>query len=468
MKYNFQQDIDTQRDAVTPNFQITQKSSQKLEYGTVPDKLSLSGYSNQDETNHLKLQNILAKRFKKKFDNFQDATANNNNEEAKDDIVMNIFNVESSFPKLDLKKLSESFDTDTDQVPENLKQMVTAIESLCHNLKNESKKYDLDIQNKISEEVNKGRIQIKAQDYIKDQQIMKKTNFQQSPQKHRYVQLEDEDDLPEDRELIDFGHESFDIVFNIMLGIKRSIDCIFHSPFNQIQESDYTAEYAYKNEWYSARESQSHTFKFIDIAPKVFEDIRVKDGISNSEYIDALGPNYVFSFVWTNNLRSFTQLVSSGKSGALFYYTPDGKFMLKTIAKPEYDKLFSTLEGYHKHLIANPDSLMTRYYGLHKIRYTLNDQKHEQYIIIMNNMFRNLTPDIKYDLKGSTVGRTTTFKDGKIDYKISFKDLDFINDQRKIKLTQDDLEKVLMTLRSDSSFLGKSNLHQIYVSFLII
>ena len=128
MKYNFQQDIDTQRDAVTPNFQITQKSSQKLEYGTIPDKLSLSGYSNQDETNHLKLQNILAKRFKKKFDNFQDATANNNNEEAKDDIVMNIFNVESSFPKLDLKKLSESFDTDTDQVPENLKQMVTAIE----------------------------------------------------------------------------------------------------------------------------------------------------------------------------------------------------------------------------------------------------------------------------------------------------------------------------------------------------
>ena len=311
------------------------------------------------------------------------------------------------------------------------------------------------MQEKISEEVNKGRVQIKGQNYIRNQSIKDKTKFSNKEDTKNQIVEDEKDDLPQDREFINFGHERFDIVFNIMLGIKRSIDCIFHSPFSQMRKSDYSAEYEYKNEWYSSRESQNNSFIFIDVAPKVFEDIRVKDGISNEVYIDALGPNNIYNYIWTNDFKSFTQLVSSGKSGALFYYTPDGKFMLKTIAKAEYDKLISTLEGYHNHLIEHPDSLMTRYYGLHKIKYTVNGENKQQYIIIMNNMFRNFTPDIKYDLKGSTVGRTTTFKDGKVDHKISLKDLDFIADKRKIDLSHDHVTKLLEILKADSDLLGK-------------
>jgi hypothetical protein len=43
----------------------------------------------------------------------------------------------------------------------------------------------------------------------------------------------------------------------------------------------------------------------------------------------------------------------------------------------------------------------------------------------MNNVFGLFDVDIRYDLKGSTLGRRTEFKDGIIDYKIALKDLDF-------------------------------------------
>ena len=241
-----------------------------------------------------------------------------------------------------------------------------------------------------------------------------------------------------------------------MLGIKRSIDCIFHSPFSQIRKSDYKAQYKYKNEWYSANEDSANYFIFIDYAPKVFEDIRIKDGVSNESYIEALGPNNIYNYIWTNDFKTFTSLVSSGKSGSLFYYTQNGKFMLKTIAKDEFNKLLATLQDYHLHLVNFPDSLLNRFYGLHKIKYQEKGSVKEQYIIIMNNMFRNFQPDIKYDLKGSSIGRTTEFKDGKVDKKIALKDNNFKEKHQKVLLEPQDHEGILKCCKRDSEFLGRN------------
>ena len=188
----------------------------------------------------------------------------------------------------------------------------------------------------------------------------------------------------------------------------------------------------------------------------MFEDIRIKDGVSNDSYIEALGPNNIYNYIWTNDFKSFTSLVSSGKSGSLFYYTQNGKFMLKTIAKDEFNKLLATLQDYHIHLVQNPDSLMNRFYGLHKIKYQDSNGAKEQYIIIMNNMFRNFQPDIKYDLKGSTIGRTTEFKDGKIDKKIALKDNNFTESHQKVYLEKSDLESILSWCKKDSDFLGRN------------
>lgn len=241
-----------------------------------------------------------------------------------------------------------------------------------------------------------------------------------------------------------------------MLGIKRSIDCLFYFPFSNTRSHDYIAKYEYKNEWYSNNDDSSNMFIFIDYAPRIFEDIRIKDGIENDEYIESLGPNNIYNYIWTNDFKSFTALVSSGKSGSLFYYSMDGKFMLKTIARDEFYKLLDTLQPYHEHLSKNPESLLARYYGLHKVKYSENGKSKEQYIIIMNNMFRKFTPDIKYDLKGSVKGRNTELKDGKRNPKIALKDNDWTDDGKEVSLKINDKKELISIIKEDSTYLGQN------------
>ena len=56
---------------------------------------------------------------------------------------------------------------------------------------------------------------------------------------------------------------------------------------------------------------------------------------------------------------------SSGKSGSFFFYTSDGKYMIKTIKKEEFNLLMDTLSDYYDYIIKNPDTFLSRYYGLH-------------------------------------------------------------------------------------------------------
>ena len=60
----------------------------------------------------------------------------------------------------------------------------------------------------------------------------------------------------------------------------------------------------------------------------------------------SLGPEQILNSFWTNNFDTLYELCSSGQSGALFYYTKDRRYMLKTIPKREFDKLFSILKQY--------------------------------------------------------------------------------------------------------------------------
>lgn len=113
------------------------------------------------------------------------------------------------------------------------------------------------------------------------------------------------------------------------------------------------------------------------------------------------------------NFKTLTELCSTGKSGSFFYYTTDGKFMLKTIRKDEFKLMKSILKSYYDHLtIENPDSLISRIYGLHKVIFYRKKNKMQKkiYFCIMNNIFCTpLKIDSRYDLKGSLQGRKTAF-----------------------------------------------------------
>lgn len=69
------------------------------------------------------------------------------------------------------------------------------------------------------------------------------------------------------------------------------------------------------------------------------------------------------------------------------------------------------LENYHVYLTEkNPQSFVSRVYGLHKIIFYRKAGKTDKklYFCIMNNVFQTSKKiDLRYDLKGSLFGRQT-------------------------------------------------------------
>ena len=88
-------------------------------------------------------------------------------------------------------------------------------------------------------------------------------------------------------------------------------------------------------------------------------------------------------------VSSMTSLTSQGKSGSFFYYTADGKYMLKTISYREYKFLRVILEDYYFYLKKNPETLITKFFGLHKLisKSETGEETGRFYFVIMDNVF---------------------------------------------------------------------------------
>lgn len=140
-----------------------------------------------------------------------------------------------------------------------------------------------------------------------------------------------------------------------------------------------------------------------------------------------------------NDYRSLRELCSSGKSGSFFYYTSDGKFMLKTVSKSQFHSIHALLPHYYRHVISNPKTLISRIYGLHKILFMRRNKMRPKkvYFVIMNNVFnteRNIHE--RFDLKGSTVGRSVKEELYIDNPTIALKDLDFNKKVGEIRLPE--------------------------------
>lgn len=132
--------------------------------------------------------------------------------------------------------------------------------------------------------------------------------------------------------------------------------------------------------------------------------------ITSENYLKSIGPDAMFSSLMKGDLTTMSELTSAGKSGSFFYFTVDGKFTLKTIHKSEFNFLKILLPSYHKHLCENPNTLIIRFYGLHKIKYRMkNDITFKTvYFIIMSNVFHTRKEiHERFDLKGSLYKRTS-------------------------------------------------------------
>lgn len=145
--------------------------------------------------------------------------------------------------------------------------------------------------------------------------------------------------------------------------------------------------------------SAKYDFKFKDYAPWVFRELREHFHLDPADYLLSLTAKYILS-----------ELGSPGKSGSFFYFSRDYRFIIKTISHTEHKFLRKILKDYHKHVLENPHTLISRFYGLHRVKLPHGRKIH---FVIMNNLFpphRDIHET--YDLKvGSSTFRITDLAD---------------------------------------------------------
>lgn len=187
--------------------------------------------------------------------------------------------------------------------------------------------------------------------------------------------------------------------------------------------------------------SAKYDFKFKDYAPGVFRELREDYfQLDPADYLLSLTAKYILS-----------ELGSPGKSGSFFYFSRDYRFIIKTIRHSEHKFLLSILKQYYAHVKSNPHTLLSRFYGLHRVKLPRGRKIH---FVIMNNLFPP-HKDIHetYDLKGSTVGRVYSEEKAKQNPRAVLKDLNWINRNKMLELGPEKRALLTEQLRRDSEFL---------------
>jgi len=192
------------------------------------------------------------------------------------------------------------------------------------------------------------------------------------------------------------------IITCILLGIQQSLRDLLRNDVTQKSYADtraYNYDDLYADGDEESRSGQGQTFEFIDYAPLVFAHIRELSAISAENYKASMAPGNFLGKL-SDQLAKF----SDGRSNSFFIFSPDKKFIIKTINEEESKVLLRMLPSLHRYFSANPHSLITRFYGCHGVRVSHGELVH---VVVMGNVFSSpIAIHECYDLKGSWVNRS--------------------------------------------------------------
>lgn len=253
------------------------------------------------------------------------------------------------------------------------------------------------------------------------------------------------------------NNPNWNIVTTMVTGINRSLSAISMDKYHTLSKRDF--QYNNSIEVDSVYSSQFDSCKFKDYAPFVFQSMRRQYGISHEAYMRSIGVN-TFRNAFFDKLYLMLSETSTGKSGSFFFHTNDSRYMIKTIKKIEFDTLMSILPAYHEHILKNPNTLLTKYFGLHRLKcFQGSKLRYDLYVVVMNNVFSLENPELmqhRYDLKGSTHRRITHDKD--VSRGAAKKDVNFINDGMKVRVDPAVKTRLVREIRRDAAFLARHNI----------
>ncbi|KAH9685749.1 phosphatidylinositol 4-phosphate 5-kinase 8 [Citrus sinensis] len=227
------------------------------------------------------------------------------------------------------------------------------------------------------------------------------------------------------------GHRSYYLMLNLQLGIRYTVGKITPVPMREVRSSDF-GDRARIRMYFPRKGSQftpphnSIDFSWKDYCPMVFRNLREMFKLDAAEYM--------MSICGDDGLRERS---SPGKSGSIFYLSHDDRFFIKTLKKTELKVLLRMLHEYYIHVKKHENTLITKFFGLHRI--TLRGGRKVRFVVMGNMFCTELRIHRSYDLKGSTVGRCTD-KD-KIKENTTLKDLDLSFEFQMDKLLREYLFK---------------------------
>jgi hypothetical protein len=261
------------------------------------------------------------------------------------------------------------------------------------------------------------------------------------------------------KKIIRTPDESFKILLNIIMGIQISVQSCPNFKINKEGDiSNYLNNMIHSIQTINFGKKQEEIFFLNEFAGIIFNNIRLLFGIDKESFISSISPQEFVTEIMISSQTIFEELCSTGKSGSLFYYTRDGRFIVKTISKKEYKFLKKILTRYYYHLKNNPLSLLPKFLGCYKLIRKVKKKKYNIYFIVMINVFATANHiDKRYDLKGSKIGRQVlkgTIEDKKIlnQGDMALKDLDFERRKEKVFIGKKK-DLIIPILEKDADFL---------------
>ncbi|KAL8695384.1 MAG: hypothetical protein Q9218_000143 [Villophora microphyllina] len=226
---------------------------------------------------------------------------------------------------------------------------------------------------------------------------------------------EEEDDRVVVGTKVDMNHVNWVTAYNMLTGIRFTVSRTNAKIDRELTDGDFDARHKFSfditgNE---LTPSAKYDFKFKDYAPWVFRHIRAHFMIDPADYLVSLTSKYILS-----------ELGSPGKSGSFFYFSRDYKYIIKTIHPAEHKLLRKILRDYYAHIEKYPNTLLSQFYGLHRVKIPYGRKIH---FVVMNNLFpphRDIHQ--MFDLKGSTIGRDFKEEDLEKNPRATLKDLNWL------------------------------------------
>mmetsp|Transcript_31814 Transcript_31814/g.73051 ORF Transcript_31814/g.73051 Transcript_31814/m.73051 type:complete len:500 (-) Transcript_31814:72-1571(-) len=193
-------------------------------------------------------------------------------------------------------------------------------------------------------------------------------------------------------------------------------------------------------------------FQFKEYMPTVCRNLRKQFDIDAADFLVSLCNTLPDG---TNALRI---MGTPGKSGSLFFFSHDMRFIVKTLPQSEAKVLKTLMPDYSEFLVKHPKSLLPRYYALYRLS---PDFGRAVRLVVMNNIFAaRQEVHVRYDLKGSTLGRHAALegiKESNKD-KVVLKDLDLLQGGDKISVGWQAKQELMAQIVIDTEFLTSHNI----------